>query len=51
MQELASYGFKIVHIRGIDNERADALSRKAKHFQKVPKETQTALYKDMDGHL
>ena len=50
-QELASYDFKIVHVKGTENGRADALSRKAEHFQKVPKETQTVLYQHNDGSL
>ena len=50
-QELASYDFKIVHIKGTNNGRADALSRKAEYFQKVPTETQTVLYEDKDGSL
>ena len=29
---LISYDFKIIYVRGIDNGRVDALSRKAEHF-------------------
>ena len=50
-QELASYDFKIVHVKGTENGRADALSRKTEYFQKVPKETQTVLYQEQDGSL
>lgn len=49
-EELSEYDFKIVHVKGKENGRADALSRKPEHFQKIPPETKTVLYEDENGH-
>ena len=45
---LAEYHFEIQHTKGIDNIRADALSRKAK-LQNNKKPLGAMLHKDKDG--
>ena len=50
-QELSKYDFKIVYRKGSENQRADALSRRADYMQGKEEVAHTILRQNDDGSL
>lgn len=49
-ETLAGFNFRIIHVKGTENGRADALSRRPDYAQNMPKVEQTMLV-EKDGYL
>ncbi|RFU29059.1 hypothetical protein B7463_g7277, partial [Scytalidium lignicola] len=50
-EKLSEYDFKITHVKGEDNGRADALSRKPEYSAKEKEESEPILKEDEEGFL
>ncbi|RFU33172.1 hypothetical protein B7463_g3207, partial [Scytalidium lignicola] len=48
---LAEYDFKIMHMKGIENSRADTLSCKPQYITREKSEQEAVLIKDKDKDL
>jgi transposase InsO family protein len=49
-ETLSSFDYVIIHQKGSENGRADALSRRSDYEQEIPKETRQLFQKNTEGH-